>query len=86
MTWHQFHDLSNRQAEMLGIFEQVHVRGHVQVKTRSIDGKLRAALHSLDLTNRMRDSRMSRVPVMNREDCRVVGSGMDWEWEGGIII
>ena len=86
VTWHQFRDLSTRQAEMLGIFEQVHMRGHVQVKTRSIDGKLRAALHNLDLTNRMRDSRMSRVPVANREDVKVVESGMDWEWEGGISI
>ena len=86
VTWHQFRDLSTRQAEMLGIFEQVHMRGHVQVKTRSIDGKLRAALHNLDLTNRMRDSRMSRVPVANREDVKVVESGMDWEWEGGITI
>jgi hypothetical protein len=86
VTWHQFRDLSTRQAEMLSIFEQVHMRGHVQVKTRSIDGRLRAALHNLDLTNKMRDSRMSRVPIANREDCRVVESGMDWEWEGGIII
>jgi cation diffusion facilitator CzcD-associated flavoprotein CzcO len=86
VTWHQFRDLSTRQAEMLGIFEQVHMRGHVQVKTRSIDGKLKAALHDLDLTNRMRDSRMSQVPIVNREDCKVVESGMDWEWEGGITI
>ena len=86
VTWHQFRDLSTRQAEMLGIFEQVQMRGHVQVNTRSIDEKLRAALHNLDLTNRMRDSRMSRVPVANREDVKVVESGMDWEWEGGITI
>ena len=86
VTWHQFRDISTRQAEILGIFEQVHMRGHVQVKTRSIDGKLRAALHNLDLTNRMRDSVISRVPIVNREDCKVAESDMDWEWEGGITI
>jgi hypothetical protein len=35
VTWHQFRDLSTRQAEVLGIFEQMQMRGHVQVRTRS---------------------------------------------------
>jgi hypothetical protein len=29
---------------------------------------------------------MSQVPKVNQEDCNVVESGMDWGWEGGIII
>jgi hypothetical protein len=86
VTWHQFRDLSTRQAEVLGIFEQMQMRGHVQVRTRSIDGKLRATLHDLGLTNRMRDRRMSQVPKVNQEDCKATGSDMDWEWEGGILI
>ena len=85
VTWHQFRDLSTRQAEVLSIFEQMQMRGHVQVRTRSIDGKLRATLHDLSLTNRMRDSRTSEVPKVNQEDCNATGSDIDWEWEGGIL-
>jgi hypothetical protein len=86
VTWHQFRDLSTRQAEVLGIFEQIQMRGHVQVRTRCIDGKLRATLHDLGLTNRMRDGRMSQVSKVNQEDCKATGRDMDWEWEGGILI
>jgi hypothetical protein len=63
VTWHRIRNLSTQQAEVLGIFEQMNMRGNVQVKTRSLDGRLKATLHGLDLTN-----------------------GMDWEWEGGILI
>jgi hypothetical protein len=85
VTWHQFRDLSTRQAEVLSIFEQMQMRGRVQVRTRSIDGKLRATLHDLSLINRMRDSRTSEVPKVNQEDCNATGSDIDWEWEGGIL-
>jgi hypothetical protein len=53
------------------------MRGHVQVRTRSIDGKLRATLYDLSLTNRMRDSRMSQVPKVKQEDCNATGSGRE---------
>jgi hypothetical protein len=77
VTWHQFCDLSTRQAEVLGIFEQMQMRGHVQVRTRSIDGKLRVTLNDLSLTNKMRDSRMSQVPKVNQEDCSATVSDID---------
>jgi hypothetical protein len=86
VTWHHFRDLSTWQAKVLGIFEQMNTRGNVQVKTRSLDRKLKAALHDLDLANRMRDVRMSQVPNVNMGDPEVAGSSMDWEWEGGILI
>jgi hypothetical protein len=34
----------------------------------------------------MRDGRMSQVPNVSTEDSTVAASGMDWEWEGGILI
>lgn len=86
MTWYHFHGLSARQAAMLGILGQIHVRGHVQVKTRSIGGKLRAALQNLDLTNKMRDSRLSQFSDRCNRSCEVIGGDMDWDWEGGILI
>jgi hypothetical protein len=86
VTWHRIRNISTQQAKVLGIFEQMNMRGNVQVKTRSLDGKLKATLHGLDLTNRMRDGQMSQVPNVSTEDSKVAASDMDWEWEGGILI
>ncbi|GAB7332233.1 hypothetical protein MBLNU13_g04085t1 [Cladosporium sp. NU13] len=85
-TWHRFRELAEWQAEMLGLLEQMSVRGHTQVRTRSLDGKLRAALHDLDLTSKMRDAFMSHIPYVPTECYEAADKEMDWDWEGGVII
>jgi hypothetical protein len=85
-TWYHFHGLSIRQAAVLDILGQIRVQGHVQVKTRSIDGKLRAALQNLDLTKKMRDDQPLKFPDRCNMSREVVGREMDWDWEGGVFI
>lgn len=85
-TWHCFRELSDWQADVLRVLQQVTLRGHVQVRTRSLDGKLKAALQSLDLTSRMRDGPIS-CALDIFDGCIEIGeTDMDWEWEGGVII
>ena len=85
-TWHHFHIISIRHTAVLGILEQIRVQGHVQVKTRSISEKLRAALQGLNLTEKMRADHASRSPDRYSRSYEVVASDMDWDWEGGILI
>ena len=58
-TWHCFRELSEWQAGVLGLLERLSVRGHTQVRSRSLDGKLRASLQQLDLTSKLRDTSWS---------------------------
>ena len=85
-TWHRFRELTEWQTEVLGLLGQFSVRGHTQVRTRSLDGKLRAALQRLDLTVKLRN--ISVAPGRDVLDgCfETTGNDMDWEWEGGVVI
>lgn len=85
-TWHRFRELTEWQAEILELLGQFSVRGHTQVRTRSLDGKLRAGLQSLDLTARLRDVTMASTPNVFIDCCEATANGMDWEWEGGVVI
>lgn len=85
-TWYHFHGITIRQAAILGIFEQIHIKGHVQVKTRSISEKLRAALQDLNLTNKMRVGQVSQPLDHYSRSCEFASSDMDWDWEGGILM
>jgi hypothetical protein len=85
-TWHHFHGMTAQQAAVLGILGQMHKQGHVQVKTRGMSGKLRAALQDLDLTDKMRDSRQSQFQDRSNRSYETIGRDMDWDWEGGILM
>lgn len=85
-SWHRFRDLRDWQADLLGLLGQLTVRGHIEVRTRSLDGKVRTALQSLDLTNKVRDRLKSRKVDGSEEDCQLGYVDMDWEWEGGVVI
>lgn len=86
MTWHRFRDLTDWQADVLGILSQMTVRGHVEFRTRSLDGKLRATLQKIDLTNQLRDCSDLRTISAFDECCTVGCQDVDWEWEGGVVI
>jgi hypothetical protein len=85
-TWYHFRDLSIQQAAVLDILGQIRVQGHVQVKTRSIDEKLRAALQNLDLTKKMRVDQTLKLSDRCNMSCEVIGREMDWDWEGGLLM
>ena len=85
-TWHRFRELTEWQAEVLGLLGHLSVRGHTQVRTRSLDGKLRATLQELDLTSKLRDTFMSRNADVFTDCHETAGNDMDWEWEGGVVI
>lgn len=85
-TWYHFHGITDRQAAILTILGQICVRGRVQVKTRSISGKLRAALQDLSLTDKMRIGHALQSSDRYNKSCGVVDSDMDWDWEGGLIM
>lgn len=85
-TWHHFHEITARQAAILGIFKQMTIHGHLEVRTRSISAKLRDALRGLDLTDKMRVGQKSLSFDSLSRAQEAVGSDMDWDWEGGILI
>ena len=85
-TWHRFRELTEWQAEVLDLLDHLNVRGHTQVRTRSLDGKLRATLQELDLTSKLRDVSMSQNVDIFTDCYETAGNDMDWEWEGGVII
>jgi len=85
-TWYHFHGITIRQAAILGTLEQIRVQGHVQVKTRSISEKLRAALQDLSLTDKMRVGQAQQPSDRCSKSCEVVGKDMDWDWVGGILV
>lgn len=85
-TWHRFRELTDWQTEVLSLLGQFSVRGHTQVRTRSLDGKLRATLGELGLAIKMRDVPTSGTQNVFIEYCETAGNDMDWEWEGGVVI
>lgn len=85
-TWHRFRELNDWQTKVLEMLDQFSVRGHTQVRTRSLDGKLRATLGELDLASRLRDISTSCTSNVLAECCETAGVDMDWEWEGGVVI
>jgi hypothetical protein len=85
-TWYHFHGITTRQAATLGIFKQMTIHGHVEVKTRSISAKLRAALQDLDLADKMRVGQKSQLLDRYSRAQEAVSSDMDWDWEGGVLI
>lgn len=85
-TWHRFRELNDWQTKVLETLDQLSVRGHTQVRTRSLDGKLRASLGELDLASRLRDASTCYTPNILTECCETAGNDMDWEWECGIVI
>lgn len=85
-TWYHFHGITTRQAATLGILKQMTIHGHVEVRTRSISDRLRAALQDLDLTDKMRTGQKSQPLERYSGSQEVASRDMDWDWEGGIII
>jgi hypothetical protein len=85
-TWYHFRGLSIQQAAVLNILGQIRVQGHVQVKTWSIDEKLRAALQNLNLTKKMRVDQPLKLSDCCNMSCEVIGREMDWDWEGGLLM
>lgn len=85
-TWYHFHGITARQAATLGIFKQMTIHGHMEVRTRSISAKLRAALQDLDLADKMRVGQRSQPLERYSGSQEVARIDMDWDWEGGIII
>jgi hypothetical protein len=85
-TWYHFHGITAQQAAVLSILRQIHKQCHVQIKTRGISGKLRAALQDLDLTDKTRVSRPSRSRNRGHRSHEGIGRDMDWDWEGGILL
>lgn len=85
-TWHRFRELTEWQTEVLGLLGKFSVRGHTQVRTRSLDGKLRATLQDLDLTSKLREASMSRTADAFTECYETTEHDMDWEWEGGVVV
>jgi hypothetical protein len=85
-TWHRFREFADWQTEVLSLLGQFSVRGHTQVRTRSLDGKLRATLGELDLTIKMRDVSTWGTQNVLTESCETAGDDVDWEWEGGVVI
>lgn len=85
-TWHRFRELTDWQIEVLGLLRQFTVRGHTEVRTRSLGGKLKATLAKLDLGSKLRDGSASCAPGVLIECCPTAADDMDWEWEGGVVI
>lgn len=85
-TWYHFHGITPRQAATIAVLRQITIQGHVEVRTRSISAKLRAALQYLDLADKMRVGERSQFLDRHSIYQEVVSSDMDWDWEGGIII
>lgn len=85
-TWHRFRELTDWQTETLGLLDQFDVRGHTQVRARSLDGKLRATLGELSLASRLRDIPIPCTRDILSEWTKPAGDDMDWDWEGGVVI
>jgi DNA-binding transcriptional MerR regulator len=85
-TWHQFRELTKWQTEVLGLLRGLSARVHTQVRTRSLDKKLRASLQELDLASRLRETNAKCAPKDFAECFDEAESDMDWEWEGGVLI
>lgn len=85
-TWYHFHGITPRQAATIAVLRQITIHGHVEVRTRSISAKLRAALQDLDLADKIRFGQRSQPLDRHGGSQEVVSSDMDWDWEGGIII
>lgn len=84
-TWHHFRDLRAWQAQVLGNLKRMNVRGDVQVRTRSLDGKLSCAIRNLDLVSKMRDGQVLHQRNPRQESSRISEGDLDWEWEGGVV-
>ena len=80
-TWHRFRELSDQHIEVLKSLGQLSVKGRVQVRTRSLDGKLRAVLQNLGLTSKLRDDSVSGIGYR-----QLGGSCVDWQWDGGVDL
>lgn len=85
-TWHRFRELVDWQTEVLSLLGQFSVRGHTQVRARSLAGKLRATLGQLDLAINMRDISTSGAQNVFTECWETAGDDIDWEWEGGVVV
>lgn len=85
-TWHRFRELSDWQTDVLRLLGKITLQRHVQVRARSLDVKLKAALQSLDLSSGIRLESMPCALEFIDRCVEIGGSDMDWEWEGGIII
>lgn len=85
-TWHHFRDLRAWQTKVFGIFKKMEIRGHVHIRTRSLDGKLSCAIRNLDLASKMRNEQGLRARSLRGEACGAYGGDLDWEWEGGVVV
>lgn len=84
-TWHTLRELGESQLAVMGILENMQLRGLVQVRTRSLDQEAKSVIQRLDLERRMRATGHSagqlEVHNLNKH-----GQHLDWEWEGGTIV
>ena len=85
-TWHHLRELTEWQTEVLCLLRQLSARRYTQIRARSLDRKLRASLQELDLASRLRKHSVTCVPNVFDGFSDTTGSGMDWEWEGGVVI
>jgi hypothetical protein len=85
-TWHRFHELSDQHIKVLESLGQLSVKGSVQVRTWSLDGKLRAALQDLGLTSKLRNDAVSCTTERGIGYGQLDGSRVDWEWDGGVDL
>lgn len=84
-TWHSLRALGQPQLAVLGILENMQVRGLVQVRTRSLDQEGKAVVHGLDLERRMRAAGLY-ASTSESQKLGKHGQHLDWEWEGGAVV
>ena len=84
-TWHRFRELSDWQCEAVGLLGQLSIRGSTEVRTRSLDERLRDAFRVLGLTSKLQIRSATCTPDASTVYC-VDGGDLDWDWEGGITI
>jgi hypothetical protein len=85
-TWHRIRGLGKPQLDVLGILEQMRVRGFVQVRTRSLDPDGKAVVEALGLGRRMRSTGSSGSRLKHLDGEQPGGRHLDWDWEGGAAI
>ncbi|KAM0722373.1 hypothetical protein Q7P37_001814 [Cladosporium fusiforme] len=84
-TWHSLRDLGEPQQNVLGILENLELRGLVQVRTRSLDQQGKTVVQMLDLERRMRAAGHC-AGYIKFQDLSKPSQYLDWEWEGGAVI
>jgi len=82
-TWHCIRELGAPQMAAFDLLAQMHVRGTVQVRTRSLDAQGKAVVQKLDLESRLRASDSIGGSF---EEPKAERRLLDWEWDGGATL